>query len=450
MDPKELRVSSAAKFAEAKALAAPYKGKEAEMPADVETKINGLLGEYDVLKAKADLADRLGKAEGELGQPAANPVSWRDSGHGEGEEEVDNKAWRAIEAETMWGKRQVRYYVPLRIDAIEKGDKKQYTKAFEAYLCKRGGPGSLGPTDYKTLTEGTDSAGGFVVPPDFQAMIIKKTMTRVAVRANAFISTTSRDSQQWPKINYSTDDNFTSGIRLTWTGEAPATATTHRVTDPVVGMYTVPVHTAMASIPLSNDLLEDQAVDVAGISSDLFAEAFSLGEDNVFINGTGAGQPMGLIMEIDGNGPASQAGTGSNTFTGDDLIKLFYKVPVQYRAQGKWLMNSPAMQVAELLKDSQGRYLVTSILQASLATTQIDVLKGKPIVIDEFMPAVTTNNFPVVYGDLSGYMVLDRVGLSIQKLQEVYAELNVTLLLGRKRVGGYCIRPWQLKALKIS
>jgi len=275
-------------------------------------------------------------------------------------------------------------------------------------------------------------------------------MTLTQMRANARLSTTSRDVQVWPKITYTTDDNYTSAVRLTWSGEAPASSLTIRASDPGFGLYSIPVHTAMASVPLTNDLLEDSAVDVNGIVTDLFAEAFALGEEQAFVSGTGIGQPMGIFSEIGTNGPSSITTINVGAIAGDDLIKVYYALPVQYRQNAKWMLSSPSMQAVELLKDSQNRYLISSLINASLAMPQFDSIKGKEILIDEFTPTIASNNYPILFGDFQGYLIVDRVGLTVQKLQELYAELNLTLLLGRKRVGGYCIQPWRLRGLKIQ
>lgn len=445
MNVNRLRAEYAAKIGEARRMGESWRDREDQMPQSVADSINGLLGDSDLLRAKLEIAEKLEKGVSFAQQPTEVPLAWRAAGPSEGEVPVDRKSWRRLDVQTAFGPREVRYFVPLNIERKEK----QYASAFEAYLTKRYAS-EIGPSDAKALAEGTDAAGGFMIPPDFQAQVIRKSITLTQIRPNATVSSTSRDAQSWPKINYSTDDLYASAVRLSWTGEAPASSTVHRVTDPLTGLYTVPVHTAMASIPLSNDLLEDAAVDVAGLASDLFAEAFALGEEAAFVSGNGISQPMGLLSEIGTNGPAFLTTAGVGVISGDDLIKLFYSVPVQYRARGKWLMSSSTLQTAELLKDGQGRYLVSSMLQASLQTPQLDMLKGKPILIDEFMPAIASGNYPLLYGDFSGYLVLDRVGLSVQRLTEIYAELNVTLLLGRKRVGGYCIRPWQIRAAKVQ
>jgi len=295
-----------------------------------------------------------------------------------------------------------------------------------------------------------DTAGGFLVPEDYQTELIKKIAAMTAIRPNARVVGTSRDMASWPRVKYTTDDKYTSGVRLTWTGESPASSTAHRVTDPVFGIIKVPVHTAMASMPISNDFIEDAVFDVVGLSSDLLAEAFGLGEDDVFVNGTGVSQPMGILTQVDGDGPASVVSGAAAALTADGLLDLFFAVPAQYRRTGKFVLNSGAQKAIEKLKDSQGRYIISTLISGSLATPLFDSIKGKPILVDEFMPDVAAGAYPMLFGDLSGYLVLDRVGFSIQKLTELYAETNITLLLARKRVGGYCAEPYRMKIQKVS
>jgi len=289
-----------------------------------------------------------------------------------------------------------------------------------------------------------------LVPEDYHVELIKKVAGLTAIRPNARVVQTSRDVAKWPRVKYTTDDKYTSGVRLTWTGESPASSTTHRVTDPVFGLYVIPVHTAMASMPVSNDLIEDSAFDVVGISSDLIAEAFALGEDDAFLNGNGAARPMGLLSQVDGDGPASIVSGSGSALTADGILDLYFGLPAQYRAKAKWYMNSATQKAIEKLKDSQNRYIISSLVNGSLATPQFDNIKGKPIQIDEFAPDIAANAYPLLFGDLNGYMICDRVGLSVQRLSEIYAETNVTLLLARKRVGGQLVESWRTRVQKVS
>jgi len=450
MNLEQLRKAYAAKIAEAQALAAQWKGKEEQMTQEAARQIDTILGQADEIKAKINLAERLADSDQFLngpGDPQAAHLGWRPAGPDEGAPAVDVKAWRQMEIATPVGVKTLRYHVPIVVQA------KEYSPAFEGYLRK--GFGELGPSDRKTLSAGVDSAGGFLVPEDYHAELIKKVATLAAIRSLARVVTTSRDMAKWPRVNYTTDDKYTSGVRLTWTGEQPASSSEHRVTDPVFGLITIPVHTAMASMPITNDLIEDAAFDVLGVSSDLMAEAFALGEDDVFLNGNGVNKPMGILAEVNTNGPAyvisgtsAAITTSGDGHSGQRLLNLYYAVPAQYRRNAAWVMNSSTLKEVENLVDAQKRPIVQTLLNAGLASDEPERVKGKPVRVDEFMPDIGTNTYPILFGDLSGYIVLDRVGFSLQRLSEIYAETNLTLLLGRKRVGGYCAEPYRMKVLK--
>lgn len=437
MDIKELQKAYNAKIAEAKGLTG------GDMTPEVADKVNGLLGQADELKVQIDMAKRLADAEAHAAEPMGTKAAhhgWREAGPDEGMPAVDYDSWREVKA----GNQTMRVYIPEAV--AQKG----YASAFEAYLRK--GYRDLGPQDRKTLTAGSDSAGGFLIPEDYHLEIIKKSAAMATIRANARVAQTSRDMAKWPRITYATDDKYTSGVRMTWTGESPSSSTVHRVTEPVFGLLTIPVHTAMASVPFSNDLLEDAAFDVLGIGSSLLGEAFALGENDAFINGNGVSRPMGILTEVDEtDGPASVNSANAATLTSNGLIDLAYELPPQYENNAKWFMNKGTEKVIrKLVGTTSGEYEWPVVGNVGALGAVGSALLGYPIVREQFMPDVTTDAYPIVFGDMRGYLVLDRVGLSVQRLDELYAETNITLLLARRRVGGQLIEPWKVKVQKVS
>lgn len=457
MELKDINAQIDKLMADATAIEKRWEGKADPMTKEDQDNLSAILGKVDEWQSQADLVKRKQKNASFMDDPQAKPVAtsghWRNSAPGEGDTDIDPLAWRSIKSQVVqvdpiFGvpvvtEREVRYHVPLAVQV------KGYNHAFESYLRK--GVNDVGPQDRKTLTEGVDSAGGFLVPEDYQVELIKKIATMATIRNRARVATTGRDLAKWPKVNYTTDDKYTSGVRLTWTGEAPSSSTAHRVTDPQFGLYSIPVHTAMASFPMSNDLIEDSAFDILGISSELLAEAFTLDENNAFINGSGVGRPMGMLTQVDGDGPASVVSGSGSTLTADGIIDLIYALPAQYEANAVTIMSKATEKVIRKLKDSQNNYLWPVWPQVGNFGVSPRELLGYPVFRDEFMPAIASNAYPVIHGDLRGYLVLDRVGLSIQRLTDsAYAELNLTGLLARKRVGGQTIEPWRLKAHKIS
>jgi len=462
IDIKALQTQQAAEYQKAQDLMKPYADGKTEIPAEVLTQANGHLGKFDELKAQIDFAKKFANAGNDLSQGVgteAAHLGWRPASPSEGHAPIDGKSWMEVDVKG-WAQdatlgvivpvtRKFRFHVPLAVQG-----KKEYDPAFEAYLRK--GKDRMGANDLKTLTEGADDAGGFLVPTDYHVELIKKIATVATVRANARVAQTSRDIARWPRVVYTTDDKYTSGVRLSWTGESPVSSTSHRVTDPVFGTYSIPVHTAMASMPISNDLIEDSAFDIMGMSVDMIGEAFGLGENATFWTGSGIGQPMGITTQVDGDGPASVVSGSASTIVAAGVVDTAYALPAQYERNAKWYMSKATEKVIRSLRSDSGAgagtgdYLWPIYGQVGNFGPAPRELMGFPTVRDEFLPAIAGNAYPVVFGDLMGYLVLDRVGLSVQRYSEIYAESNISLLLARKRVGGQTIEPYRMKAMKIS
>jgi len=449
-DVAKLRSRYAELIKEAKTLSEGHSNED-PLPKETLEKIDGLLGKADEIKIQIDLLGRVAAGtdfmEEGTGTVAAN-LGWRDAGPQEGVHPVDEKSWREIEVKvTPFETKTIRYFVPLAVD------KKGYPDAYEAYLRK--GFSNLGPQDRKTLQEAVDSAGGFLVPADSQGSLLRKMATMASIRPRARTITTSRDLVTWPKLKWQTDDKYTSGVRLTWTGEQPASSTVHRVTEPVFDVEQIPVHTAMASLPLTNNVIEDSAFDIMGVSTELMGEGFALGENDVFINGSGLNQPEGILSHPDAivaasSPPGIYVKTGSAaTVTADGLINLETSLPAQYERNAVFLMSKATKAAIRQLKSAtEELYLYPYGTNIGQFGPVPESLLGYPIVKDEFMPALGANTFPIILGDLAAYLIVDRVGFSMQVLRELYAETNVVVLLARRRVGGQLIESYRLRTHK--
>jgi len=332
---------------------------------------------------------------------------------------------------------------------------KAYKDAFNQYLRKGiYGMESLGRGEIKTLQEGVDSQGGFLVPEEYLARIIQKLATPTRVAGYVTRLNTSRDALNIPKVNYTTDDLYTTGIRVTWTGEVPASSTAHRVTDPVFGNVRIPVHTSMLSMPITNDMVEDSAFPLVPWATGKFSETIDLLYDNMILNGSGIGQPAGILLNPDGTDqPAVVKSGDANLIKPDGLIALAYAVPEQYDENCRFVFNktNTGKAIAQL-KDGSNRYLFSSgdYGDAGLVNGRPKMLVGYPYAFSGFMPDIAANAFPVIFGDFGGYYLVNRIGFSVQVLRELYAETNQIVLLGRIRFGGQVAEPWKLKIQKIA
>lgn len=449
MDIKELKHKHASQLAEAKALLT----KENATPEDIE-KAKVILAQVDEVKRQINMLEAVEDGEAYSNEPAgttAAHLGFNPMKPGEAPVTVDSKAWRELEVKVpfapgLYEVKKVRFHVPLEVQ------KKGYEPAFEAYV--RRGKGRMGPNDLKALTEAVDTAGGHLVPEQWLAGLIAKQATMATVRNFARVVTSSRDLIRQPRRKYTTNNEYTSGVRLTWTGESPAAATTARVTDATYGNINIPVNTALATQLISFDLIEDNAYDVMGDSMNLFAEAFTLGENDAFWNGTGAGQPRGMLVDAGDttNWDAAITDTASaSTLTADELIAVSYDLPSQYEMGARWFWAKATEKVIRQLTDTNGDYMWPVWAQRGNFSAPDRDLEGYPITRDEFVPSTADavdGSIIAVLGNLNGYMIVDRVGLSIQRFDEIYSETNNALLLGRKRVGGQLLEAYKLSCYR--
>ena len=303
-----------------------------------------------------------------------------------------------------------------------------YRKAFETYV-HHGDRAvlALGGAYVKALTAGTDSEGGHVVPIDWQAQILQAAGARAGLHQHVTAIPTSRDAVEWPTIE-GADDIHASAVRRTWVDEQPAEGAANP--EPIFGAIRIPVHTAMLTTKASRNLVEDSAVPFTDILAGLFADEVLLSDEESFLVGDGVGKPLGLLNTA--NIPTVKSGHASQ-ITADGLLDLFYGLPAQYRDAAIFVTSSATEDSVRKLKDGNNQYLWVGGFAAAPET-----LLGHRVVSSEFMPATAAGATPSPFGDFGRYIVVDRIGFAVQRIDgdQQLAEKNQIGFVGRQRVGG--------------
>ena len=331
-------------------------------------------------------------------------------------------------------------------------------------LSRHGWERAMKAEHMKVPQEGQDTAGGFWVPPDVRNQVVQKMATVPDVMNNVYKFSTGRDMVVFPKVNYTTDDLYSTGVQPSWTAEAPSSDISE-ATNPVAGQERIPINTLTAAVILTRALLEDAQFDILGYISAKLGENIPLFVNNALINGTGAGQPQGFLnhslattatasggMAVLSGVSAKlswQGASGSEDST-TGLIGTEAALPPQYENGAKWYANKASFAAIRGLVDSNKRPLwqQTDGAFQSWVNGYPPTLLGYPIVKDQFMPAVGATYYPVAFGDLTGYYMPQRVGISIEVLRELKALRDEVVVYARMRLGGQLVEYWKLKLLK--
>jgi HK97 family phage major capsid protein len=285
----------------------------------------------------------------------------------------------------------------------------------------------------KALANTSDAGGGFFVPEDFQATVIKKIANVANVSALVSHQATSRDVLRWPTVKYTTDDIDNSALAMTWEDESDSVTTT----DPTpLGSVSIQVKRARGLVLVDRELLEDSAVDVLSLLSSLIADKASVDLDRQYTIGPGGKRPEGFMTNAD----ISTTNSGSSgAFTFDGLMDLVHAVPEQYVADGTFMLKRLSMGLIRKLKDTTNRPIWEPSQQAGLPAT----LLGYRLKTNEHIAAAAAASRSAIFANFKQlYMVADKSGLAIQRLDEKYADADQVGFIFRLRTGGAVVAPW--------
>lgn len=378
------------------------------------------------LLRRIEQQERVEKAAEEWAKPAEEFAHRGNPGEGEGEGKGTEGAGATIPA----GKIEKLQRAAL-VTFIRKG-----VDGVKPMLEQAG----MGPKEMHALLGTVGDLGGFLIPPDFRAEIIKDMAGYAIMRGIARVIPTNASVLVLPSIQSATSQAniYSTGYTGAWKPEGYVTGGTAPPTQdqPKFGQESIPVHIWQPNaVELSQELLNDSAAPIDGILADAIAEVRSLDEDAAFFNGDGVGKPLG-ILQAAGISTVNSGVSASPTYGG--LIDLFTALPGQYRQNARWVFNSLTLGKIMKLTDLQNRPIFNvNEIPGNLWT--------RPITISEFMPDPASASKSIIFGDFRFYAIADRQDLRIQRLVERYAP-NIGLL-PTARAGG---QPLRKAAFKIQ
>lgn len=300
--------------------------------------------------------------------------------------------------------------------------------------------------ELKTLSVGSDPDGGYTVLPAVSAGMTTRLFDMGVMRKIARVETIDA-GDSFEEIL----DQDEAGA--SWVGEATARTATDT---PQLGKISIPLNEIYSLQPVTQKLLETSGRDIGAWITSKITDKFARSEATAFISGDGVGKPRGILdyTAVTTADATRASGTVQYVKTGhasafaatnpaDALISLMYALRVPYRQGAVWLMNSATAATVAKFKDLEGRY----IYQQSLIVGAPATLLGYPVMIDENMPDLGANNFPIAFGNFSlAYCIVDRPGLKL--LRDPYSDKPNVLFYGWKRVGGGLANDDCLKILK--
>ena len=300
------------------------------------------------------------------------------------------------------------------------------SRAFWRYATMPVPPGRdarafLDEAESRVLNKTTTTLGGFLVPQDLNESIISAARARSAIaQVSLELPTDSGETLLVPTA--------TAHGTAAWLAESAA----YTDAPETFGQPSLSAFKATSWVLATEELIRDSGVPLDAYMLELGGRLGDL-EDAAFSVGTGTGQPQGVVHSSSPFGVTVAAVGSTLKYTPADLLAAFKALAPAYRVNASWIFAADDLATLQGLVDSAGAFALPSLQSAE------PTLFGRPVYIGPNLPAPGVSAKSAIVGDFSRGYVIRRVrGVTVERLNELKADVGQVVYRARERVDGRC------------
>ncbi len=293
--------------------------------------------------------------------------------------------------------------------------------------------------EYRQQAMGQGVMGGFMVPTQWSDTIRQLQPQDAVIRPRATVippGDPPDSAISFPALDQTGARGVYSGVTVNWIGEG----TLKPETDYRLLEVTLNPNEVAAYIPLTDKLLRNsQAASV--LATTLLRRAIIAAEDDAFLSGNGAGQPLGII-----NHPATiqQVRTGfPSAIPGDNYVDLV-EMYAQVMKDGPlvWIYSPTMLTELMTMTDALGNLIWTQ----SAREGEPNRLMGIPAIENERNPAMADPG-SLLLVNLQHYLIKDGSGIFVDSSPYPLYLQNQTVIKAFFNVDG---QPWLTAPLTLE
>lgn len=321
-------------------------------------------------------------------------------------------------------------------------EQKARKDAFYKYV--RQGEQALNPEERKALVE--DATGQYLIEPELDAEIVRELPKITVIRGLATVRTIGKDRIKMRSIG---------GVTVGW-GKLETSEGTLSESAPVPGVPTFQyVEDLYGLSKIGEDELMDSDIKLEPILAEEFSRALGEEEDKQFVLGDGhtSLQPEGITKNAVLIAATKTTAVAEKVAI-EDFLDMVYACPTQFRRNGVFIMNSTTELAVRKLRARTpdtgdtppvATYEGPFLWQPSIQEGKPNTFLGKPCYTQDDMETLAgVEKVIAVFGDVkAGYRIVDRLGMTIQRLTELYSAEGMVGFKIHKRVTGGVMRAAQ-------
>jgi HK97 family phage major capsid protein len=280
--------------------------------------------------------------------------------------------------------------------------------------------------------------GGFLIPERLRSDLLQVALETAIVRPRARVIPMDSLRVPFPTIDDTSHaSSVYGGLIGYWTEEAGALTQTSASFGRIV--LDAKKLTGYSEIP--NELFQDSVVSFAAFIEQLWPEAIAFFEDDAFINGSGAGDPLGFL---NGGAMVSVTRATADLIAWADVTGMYARMLPSSLNRAVWLcspdtlpqifgMTIPVKNVAGTENVGGSAVYISDGTNAPALS-----ILGRPLIVTEKIPKLADPN-ALVFVDLAYYLVGDRQAMQLETSPHYKFANDQTAVRIIERVDG---RPW--------
>ena len=257
------------------------------------------------------------------------------------------------------------------------------------------------------ISENVPADGGFLVQTDFAQTLLEKTFATSDILNRVFRMPISANSNgvKIPAVSDSSraDGSRFGGIRAYWMSEGGTKTPSY----PSFKQIALELKKLIGYTTCTDELLEDASALESWIGR-AFAAEFDFKIVDAIINGTGAGQPLGVLASPCLVSVAAETGQGNTTIVAENIIKMWAR---RFGTNYVWLINQdiePQLYTMALAVGTGG--IPVYMPAGGLSGLPYGTLFGKPVISCEQCQTLGTIG-DIILADFSQYILIDKGGM---------------------------------------
>lgn len=256
------------------------------------------------------------------------------------------------------------------------------------------------------MNESVPSDGGFLVQQDFVTELLKRTYETgiLASKVRKIPISTNANGLKINAIDESSRANGSrwGGVQTYWENEADQ----HTASKPKFRTMDLSLKKLTGLCYATDELLQDAAA-LESVLRQAFAEEFGFKMDDAILNGTGSGQPLG-ILNSDALVKVAKDNGQTEMITVQNLLNMWARLWARSRGNAVWYVNQEIEPLLYTLKIGDKPVYIPA---GGLSEVPYATLFGRPVMPLEQCSAVGEVG-DILLADLSQYLLIDKGGIN--------------------------------------